>query len=386
MNTQELESRFESLYNRRPTGGFSAPGRVNLIGEHTDYNGGFVLPIAIERRTVALYAPRTDGLVNFSSIQADGGTITVSLDQTISPMESPKWANYPKGVLAALREKGLRLSGADLLMDSNVPLGGGLSSSASLEVATACALLETAGLSGKLSQGELAAVCQKAENVYAGAPCGIMDQSIAVMGQAGKALLLDCRNGQTRHIPFDDPDVVLLVADTQVKHSIGDGGYPARRSQCYSAAAKLGLATLRDATMAQVDLKFQDGTLTKLEFARARHIVTEIARTLSAVDALQARDYPKFGKLMYGSHASMRDDFEISCQELDLIVATAEKCEGVFGARLTGGGFGGCAIALVQKKYANDTTQAIVHAFEKQFGRKCPIFTTRAADGARPLK
>jgi galactokinase len=385
MDIQELMSRFESLYGHPAVGACSAPGRVNLIGEHTDYNGGFVLPIAIERRTVALYSPREDDVVNFSSLQAGEYGLSVHLGQTIVPMEMPKWANYCKGVLAALREKGLKLRGANLLMDSDVPLGGGLSSSASLEVATAWALLDVAGLQGVLSDGELAALCQKAENVYAGAPCGIMDQSIAVMGQAGQALLLDCRSGQTRHIPFSDPNLVLLVADTQVKHSIGDGGYPARRKQCHDAAAKLGVAMLRDATMPDLELRHQDGTLTAKEFARARHVVGEIARTLSAVEALGAADYQEFGRLMLASHASLRDDFEVSCEELDAIVDAAGGCDGVFGARMTGGGFGGCAIVLVQADYAREAEQTIIRAFERQFGRPCPVFQTRAADGAGPM-
>ena len=382
MKIDELAKAFESLYKRKPAGAASAPGRVNLIGEHTDYNGGFVLPMAIERRTVALFAARDDSLVNFSSVQAGPYALSVHLDGPIVPAEMPPWANYTKGVIAAMREKGLKLRGADMLLASDVPLGGGLSSSASLEVATAVAMLEVAGLTGTVADRDLALLCQKAENVYAGAPCGIMDQSIAVMGRAGQALLLDCRDGATRHIPFNDPSLVLLVADTQVKHTIGDGGYPARRVQCQEAAVALGVALLREATLAQVEQAQAAGKLHGKQYVRARHVVTEIARTVEAVAVLEKGDYAAFGRLMYGSHASLRDDFEVSCPELDTIVEAAAKCEGVFGARMTGGGFGGCAIVLVRADRAADAEAAIVKAFESAFGRACPVFATRAADGA----
>jgi galactokinase len=395
---------------------------VNLIGEHTDYNDGFVLPIAIERQIVALYAPRAGAKIRLASTFKDGGApksswgcpdrpdlaghpqapIRVGTDLGVPPWTEgisepaeidlgrpiepgqPHWANYPKGVAAGLVARGLVLSGADVLFDSTVPLGAGLSSSAALEVSTALALMEASGLSGAVAGHELALLCQKAEHTFANAPCGIMDQSISILGRAGRALLLDCRDGNTRHIPFDDPNMVLLVADTQVKHAISDGGYAARRNSCESAAAKLGVKALRDA-----DDKLVAGFADKFadkELVRARHVTTEIARTVEAARDLEAGDYHKFGKLMYASHDSMRDDYEISCAELDEIVEQARRCPGVYGARMTGGGFGGCAIVLAEAARAAEIAEAIQKGFAAKFGRACPIFATRAAAGAGKME
>ena len=376
----ELKEAFEAAYGRAPAGVVRAPGRVNLIGEHTDYNDGFVLPIAIERHTLGGWAPREDGRVRFRSAQADGEAV-IDLDGEIAPGE-PKWANYATGVAAGLTARGVALVGCDVLFVSDVPIGGGLSSSASLEVAAAKALLAAAGTLDAIADRELALVCQKAEHDFAGAPCGIMDQSIAILGRAGRALLLDCRSGETRQIPFDDPSVVLLVADTQVKHEISDGGYAARRSQCESAAATLGLKALRDTDAARIEAAGADGTLAGKELMRARHVVGEIARTLEAVEALQAGDYARFGERMYGSHAALRDDYEVSCEELDAIVELARAADGVYGARMTGGGFGGCAIVLAAADRAGQIEQAVTSGFAERFGRPCPIFATRAAAGA----
>ena len=380
INTDELKGAFHSEYGRAPAGLVAAPGRVNLIGEHTDYNDGFVLPIAIERRTIAAWAPRDDRTVRFRSRQSDGEA-AFDLGGEIAPGE-PKWANYCTGVAAGLKAAGVALVGCDVFCVSDVPLGGGLSSSASLEVATAKALLAAAGALDAVDGRELALICQQAEHTFAGAPCGIMDPSIAILGRPGRALLLDCRSGQTRQIPFDDPDVVLLVADTQVKHEISDGGYAARRSQCEAAAAKLGVAALRDADAARIDAAGADGTLAGKELMRARHVVGEIARAQEAVAALEAGDYARFGELMYGSHAALRDDYEVSCDELDAIVELARRCEGVYGARMTGGGFGGCAIVLAAADKAGDIARAVASGFESRFARRCPVFATRAAAGA----
>ena len=393
MEIQELRKRFETVFGHPSAGAVRAPGRVNLIGEHTDYNDGFVLPIAIDRQIVALYAPQPGTKIRLASTfkdQADGlhdldlaESAEIDLGSPIEPGQ-PHWANYPKGVAAGLVARGLKLSGADVLFDSTVPLGAGLSSSAALEVSTALALMEVSGLSGAVAGHELALLCQKAEHTFANAPCGIMDQSISILGRAGRALLLDCRDGKTRHIPFDDPNMVLLVADTQVKHAISDGGYAARRKSCESAAAKLGIKALRDA-----DDKLVAANARKLvdkELERARHVTTEIARTVEAARDLEAGDYHKFGKLMYASHDSMRDDYEISCAELDEIVEQARRCPGVYGARMTGGGFGGCAIVLAEAMRAEEIAGAIQQGFAAKFGRICPIFATRAAAGAGKLE
>jgi galactokinase len=382
MELQALRKEFEARFARAPAAAVQAPGRVNLIGEHTDYNDGYVLPIAIERRTVALVAPREDREIHFSSMQADQDA-AIDLDKLIAPGR-PAWANYCKGVAAGLFLRGTKLVGADLLFDSDVPLGGGLSSSASLEVATAYALLAACG--GAVDDAELATLCQKAEHEFADAPCGIMDQSVAIMARAGRALLLDCRSRETRHIPFDDPGVVLLVVDTEVKHDIAEGRYAERRRQCEEAAEILSLPALRDADMdtiiaAEADSRLLAGDVLK----RARHVVSENERTLRAVEALEAGDYRRFGKLMQASHASLRDDYEVSCEELDAVVELAGGCEGVYGARMTGGGFGGCAIVLADAGRGEAVAQRVGEGFRRRFGHRCPIFATHAAAGAGPI-
>lgn len=373
----DLKERFEEQYDRPAAGVVQAPGRVNLIGEHTDYNDGFVLPIAIERRTLAAYAPREDRTVRVASRQAPGEDASFGLDGTIEKGE-PRWANYPRGVAAGLVARGAKLVGLDILFDSDVPIGGGLSSSASLEVAAALAMLSADD--NRVEDYELALLCQKAEHEYAGTPCGVMDQSIAIMARPGRALLLDCRDGTTKQVRFDDPDVVILVADTKVKHDLTDGGYAARREQCYAAAEKLGVKMLRDADEAVVSASADK--LSEKELMRARHVVGEIARTLEAADALEAGDYTKFGELMYGSHASLRDDYEVSCAELDEIVELARPLEGAYGARMTGGGFGGCDIILARADRAGAIGRAVDEGYEAKFGHPCVIFATRAASGA----
>lgn len=375
-----MKEQFVSTYGSQPSIFVRSPGRVNLIGEHTDYNDGFVLPIAIERQITAAAAPRNDREVRFASVQTNT-QVDLNLDDAIHPGE-PTWANYCRGVAAGLIEAGLELTGADILFSSDLPLGGGLSSSAALEVATALCLLAAAGKPDALSHRDLALLCQKAEHEFAGAPCGIMDQSIVAMGQAGRALLLDCRDGATRYIPFDDPGLVVLVADTKVKHDIADGGYAARRDQCYAAANKLGIKSLRDADATAIAAAEQQGTLSDKQLMRARHVVGEIDRTLKAVEALQAGNYGRFGELMYASHESLRSDYEVSCDELDAVVALARECEGVYGARMTGGGFGGCAIILADTDRANAISQTVTEGFTERFGHACPIFATRAAAGA----
>ncbi len=384
VDLQALQRDFASLYGRPADGAVRAPGRVNLIGEHTDYNDGFVLPIAIERQTVAAWGRRSDQTIQFASEQAESRIVPVDLSAPIAAGE-PAWANYCRGVGAGLLAAGVELVGTDVLFDSDVPVGGGLSSSAALEVATALALLEAAGRRDAVAPADLARLCQEAEHDFAGAPCGIMDQSIAVMGRLGRAMLLDCRSQQVRHVPFDDPGVVLLVADTQVKHAISDGGYALRRQQCYDAAVALGVRALRDADLAAVQAALAAGKLDARQFKRARHVVGEIARTLQAAEALGEGDYKQFGRLMTASHVSLRDDYEVSCEELDAIVDAAVPIPGVHGARMTGGGFGGCAIILAHVSQADRITGIVQEAFARRFGRRCPIFATSAAAGAGPL-
>ncbi|HNX27321.1 MAG TPA: galactokinase [Phycisphaerae bacterium] len=384
MEIGELKSEFGKTFGCRPTGIAAAPGRVNLIGEHTDYNGGFVLPIAIELRTAAAWSPRDDGRIVFRSMQQQA-VCEIDLCGELSPGE-PRWANYPKGVLAGLMRQGIEPEGCNVLFTSSVPIGSGLSSSASLEVAAALVLMAAAEKRGEIGGIALAELCRQAEHEYAGTPCGIMDQAISVLGRKDRALLLDCRDFSTKLIPFENTDVTLLVCDTQVKHSLNDGGYAARRKCCEETAAILDVNTLRDATMPMLEDAFDAGRISETQFCRARHAVTEIARTVDAVKALQADDIKRFGRLMYGSHESLRDDYEVSCEELDIIVELAGGCDGVFGARMTGGGFGGCAIVLAEASRADAVTKCIQDGFEKKFARRCPIFATRAADGANYLE
>jgi len=380
MDIDRLKRRFEQAYGRAPALVVRAPGRVNLIGEHTDYNDGFVLPIAIERQVAGCVAPRPDKIVNFASCQADR-TASVDLGGPITPGE-PDWANYCLGVAAGLVDCGVELSGADVLFDSDIAIGAGLSSSAALEVCTAMALLAASGDLHAVPDRQLALLCQRAENEFAGAPCGIMDQSISVMARAGQALLLDCRSGETEQVPFDDPNTVLLVVDTRVRHEIGGGEYGKRRRRCADAAGKLGLTALRDADRRMIDEAAASGVLEAIETRRARHVVSEIERTLQAVEALKKGEYRHFGELMYASHDSLRNDFEVSCDELDEVVAQASRCDGVYGARMTGGGFGGSAIVLVDSRLAEGVSREIAAGFESRFGRGCGIFATRAAAGA----
>ena len=373
----EVKNRFSQMFGHQPAGIVSAPGRVNLIGEHTDYNDGYVLPIAIGLRTLAAWSPREDGRVCFASMQKPGEEIEIDLCEDIT-IGNPSWSNYPKGVTAGLLEINAPLVGCNILFNSDVPVGSGLSSSASLEIATGLTLLTAANMT--IDKYQLALICQKAEHEYAGTPCGIMDQAISVLGQRNHALLLDCRNGQTTQVPFNDPNVQLLVCDTQVKHELSDGGYAARRDQCYQAAEILGVDMLRDAT--EEMLAQSRDSLTDKQFMRARHVIGEIARTTSAVEALKNNDLNQFGKLMYLSHNSLRDDYEVSCDELDFIVDCAAKSQGVLGARMTGGGFGGCAIVLVDNLNAAEVTRQIESKFKNEFGYDCAIFATQADQGA----
>jgi galactokinase len=378
MEIQQLRSKFESRFKRSPEAAFRAPGRVNLIGEHTDYNDGFVLPIAINRETTALMSTRDDRAVRIVSTAEEKGE-EFDLDGQLEPGDT-QWINYCKGVAAGLLEKDIAIRGADILLDSTVPIGGGLSSSASLEVATALALMHNADKS--VEGMELALLCQKAEHEFAGMPCGIMDQSICILGKKGSALLLDCLSGETKLIPFCNPDLVLLVCNTNVKHSLADGEYAKRRSKCFEAAEKLGVKSLRDTGVEMVEKAGQDETLSGDHLKRARHVAGEIDRTLKAVDALESGNYERFGELMYGSHNSLRDDYEVSCEELDSIVEIASGCGGVYGARMTGGGFGGCAIVLTKAASADAVSETISGKYKERFGMDCTIFSTVAAHGA----
>ena len=372
----------------QPDGVWSAPGRVNVIGEHTDYNGGLCLPIALPHRTYVALRRRDDDVVRLASAQEDGDVVTLDLAD-VAPGTVTGWTAYAAGVAWALRQAGHRVTGFDAVVDSCVPYGAGLSSSAALECAVAVALDEVHGLGlGATDEGRaaLAEACIRAENDIAGAATGGMDQSAALRCRPGHALLLDTRDGSTRHIPFDvaQHGLALLVIDTKAAHQLADGQYASRRATCEAAAAHLGVATLREVT----DL---DGALARLEGLgdagevdvarrRVRHVVTEIARVELVDDLLAADRVEEVGAVLTAAHASLRDDYEVSCRELDVAVDAAVTA-GALGARMVGGGFGGSALALVRAEDVDRVAAAVAAAFAAQ-DLAAPAFLVATPEGS----
>ena len=382
VNTGELTATFHQVFGQvSPRLLVRAPGRVNLIGEHVDYNDGFVLPIAMSQALYVLAAPADDGLIG-AHTTALGQSIFFTADQPGVPGE-PAWGNYVRGVAEMLHRRGINLRPARLLIHSDVPVGGGVSSSAALEVGVALALLKLADAA--VEPVPLALLARQAEHEYARSPCGIMDQFICVLGRRDHALLLDCRSQEYRHLPFDFDDCVLVVMNTQVRHSIGGGEYPVRQGQCREGLSALqavhpGIKALRDVTMDQ--LEAARDRMEPVAFRRCRHVVSEIERTIQAADALTGRDAEVFGQLMTASHASLRDDYEVSCPELDALVDIAVSTTGCYGARMTGGGFGGCAIALVRTSAEAALREAIRQDYDTRFERPAIVYATAASDGA----
>ena len=387
---------FSARFGATPSWMAAAPGRVNLIGDHTDYTGGFALPMAIDRYTVIAGGPAAPGApaagrdrprLRFHSAAVDA-TAEVPLDELLragepspSPSPSPSWANYVRGVVAGFQGRGLRPPGLDALAVSDVPLGGGLSSSASLEVATATLLEAAIGVS--LDPLDKARLCRQAENDFAHVPCGLMDQLTAVLGDESGPLLVDFESEQSRPVPIADPAVSVLVCNSNVRHALGDGEYARRRADCEEAARRMGLPTLRGATPAAVEAARDK--LGPVVYRRAHHVVTENARTVAAAGALAASDVGRVGALMYESHQSLRDDFEVSCPELDSLVEIAREIgagDGVYGARMTGGGFGGCAVMLVRGDRVAMITDALAREYRRRQGRVVTSFVSRPARGA----
>ena len=369
-----LERNFEELFGRKPEVISEAPGRVNLIGEHIDYSEGFVLPFAIADRTYAAIASRPDGLVRIASHQRREKIFSIDIND-VKPGSKGDWEKYVLGVLWSLRIT----SGVDIFIDGNVPAGAGLSSSAALECSVAVGLNCLFNLN--LSLEDLARATQKAENDYVGVPCGIMDQSVSLMGQAGAALLLDCRDLSTETIPFSvaDAGLELLIIDTQAHHALVDGGYAERRAACESVAAKLNIPSMRHLTLEV--LESHRSEISDIEFIRARHAVTEIARVLEAVKALRASEFVVLGKLITASHESLRDDYAVSCPELDVAVEASLNA-GALGSRMVGGGFGGSAIALIKAESVAKTRDAVIAAFESRGFKKPRFFTSLPSAGA----
>ena len=381
-----VAAEFQKIYARPPRWIVAAPGRVNLIGEHTDYNDGFVLPMAIERYTV-IAADRPSRETNQIRLHSTLGDKSATMDLTkpLKPFPKGAWANYPAGVIAGFLAHGLNPGGFDALIHSTVPLGGGLSSSAALEVATATLLEIITGK--KLDPVEKALICQKAEHDFAGMPCGIMDQFISVMGRENRILLLDCRSRKPELVPMTDPSVAVLIINTNVKHELTGSEYPTRRKQCETAAKILGVPSLREATADA--LERVQGKIDKVVFRRARHVIGEIERTVHAAEGVRASNWPTVGQLMYASHRSLRDDYEVSCKELDAVVEIAESIGvkgGVYGCRMTGAGFGGCAIALVRTDAVEAISKRIAADYKKKTGIDATIFSSRPAAGATIIK
>ncbi|MFE6052885.1 galactokinase [Kitasatospora sp. NPDC056446] len=372
---------FAGLYGRPAEGEWAAPGRVNLIGEHTDYNLGYVLPIAIPQTVRAQAARRDDGLLRLWSAQGRGPVTELRLAD-LAPGAVPGWSAYPAGVVWALREAGHRIGGADIRLDSDVPGGAGLSSSAALECVVATAYDDLYGLG--LSGTELALLAQRAENAFVGVPCGIMDQMASMCCRPGAALFLDSRDVTMRQVPVDlaAAGLALLVLDTRVKHDLGDGAYAALRAGCERAAALLGLPALRS-----LDPAGLAGALSELPpelGPLVRHVVTENARVEAAVAHLDAGDPAAIGPILTAGHASLRDDYRVSCPETDLAVEAAVAA-GAHGARMTGGGFGGSVIALVDAAGAEHVAAAVTAAFRAAGYREPRTLTAVPADGARRL-
>ncbi len=380
---QEATAALQSTFGKSPTVTVAAPGRVNLIGEHIDYCDGFVLPFALAQCIVIAAAPNGTNTVRLASSQGDE-IVEIDISGDI-PESDPKWANYPRGVMQYFREEsGCTLEGFDAYITSNVPSGGGLSSSAAFELATAT-LLE--GLTGKkLDTRTKALLCQKAEHNYAHCPCGIMDQFASAFGEKDRLVLIDCQSGEPTLVPFENPDLTVIVANTCVSHELSDGAYASRRKATEDGLAIIGKSSWRDASLSDVDAAREQ--MGDTIHRRCRHVVGEIQRTIDAVEALKANDFEKLGALMNASHASLRDDFEVSCEELDIMVNIAQslgKENGVIGSRMTGGGFGGSTVTLCESSQADH----IIATLEKQYKEKTnitpEIFTSRPSQGARIL-
>ena len=358
---------------------YRAPGRVNLIGEHTDYNDGFVMPAAIDLCTWVAIEPRDDRKLHIHSEDLSDNVV-FDLDES-NPRARGHWSDYVRGVAVTLERAGYRLRGADLAIRSDLPIGAGLSSSAALEVATGYAMLETAGI--EIDRIGLAKLCQRAENEFVGMRCGIMDQFSSCCGQAGTALMLDCRSLEYRLLPLPE-DVRLVICNTMVKHELGSSEYNTRRAECEAGVKHFAnllpdIQALRDVTVN--DLERCGHNLNEVTYKRCRHVVTENARVMEATAALERGDLYAFGDLMAQSHRSLRDDYEVSCAELDAMVDLATKIEGVFGTRMTGGGFGGCTINLVKVDSVAEFKRAVALGYEHATGLAPEIFACSTADG-----
>ncbi len=370
----EIIRAFRDRFGQGPSLVARAPGRVNLIGEHTDYNDGFVLPMAIDRAAWIALSPWDKPMIEVESLLFHK-SIRFSTEDFSSKQKG--WGAYIQGAAWAAREHGLTLRGFRAVFTGDVPLGSGLSSSAALEVAVVKAIDRLAG--GETPDGDLARIAQRAENEWAGVQCGIMDQLISAAGEKGHALLIDCRSLQASPAPLPDGYTVVIM-DTATPRSLAGSAYNQRRRECEGAAKLLGVETLRDVDEAALEKK--KSSLPNPLLRRARHVVTENARTLRAAEAMNRSDAERLGALMNESHDSLRDDYEVSCPELDVMVEIARKTEGCHGGRMTGAGFGGCAVALLEKEKTADFISAVSRLYRDQTGKKPSLFASEASQGA----
>jgi len=371
-----LKARFIDKHGLAPRI-FRAPGRVNLIGEHTDYNDGFVLPAAIDMATYVAASPREDRIVAAASVNFEG-IVSVDLDDR-DALPRTDWGKYIQGVAFVLETRGNRLLGADLLIASDIPFGAGLSSSAALEISVGFAL---ASICGNTIDGmELAKIGQAAEHEYGGVMSGIMDQFVSVHGQEGRALFLDCRSLDWSAIPL--PDIAFVVCHTKTRHNLADGEYNKRRTECENAAAMLGKTSLRDVSVD--DLEKMESQMSEPLKKRARHVVTENARVLSAVAAINSCDLRRLGELINASHESLRYDFEVSCPELDTMVEIARRQPGVLGARMMGGGFGGCTINLMLPNTRGEFMSKVSRAYRAETSIEPELYDVRIAAGVEEV-
>ena len=375
-----VTKRFREVYGTSPRGIFRAPGRVNLIGEHTDYNDGFVLPAAIDFYSYAAIGERVDRTLSVYSEQFYE-TIEFTPEQLAGPPRK-HWSDYVRGVTAVLQQEGYPLKGANLVIDGQVPIGAGLSSSAAIEVATTYALCSLGTITIPLL--EVARLCQRAENTYTGARCGIMDQFVSCFGRQDHALMLDCRSLEATYLQLP-PNVRLVICNTMVRHELATGEYNERRASCERVVETIAkfrpeVRALRDLTLE--DLEHYQNQISSVDFRRCRHVITENDRVKDAKAALESADLARFGELMYLSHESLDRDYEVTCRELNIMVKLAREFEGVHGARMTGGGFGGCTITLVESKVVPEFQATVAREYETLTGLSPQIFACAAAAGA----
>lgn len=362
-----------------------APGRVNLIGEHTDYNDGFVFPMALDFRILLAARKRLDNIVKIYSGDFDQ-MVDFSINQPIRYDQDKRWSNYPRGVLAMLQEAGVTLCGMEIVFLGDIPQGSGLSSSAALEVATAVAAQKLLGFA--IAKPELAKLCQRAENKFVGMNCGIMDQFISMMGEQDQALFLDCRTLEYRHIPLELGDNRILICQSGVKHTLVDSEYNKRRQECEQGVKILTktnpeIKALRDATLGQ--LEANRAAMDPVVYRRCKHVITEDDRVLESMAVLKRGDLKTFGQLMNDSHDSLRDDYEVSCPEIDILVDLARQVKGVLGSRITGGGFGGCTVSLVAASAVEEFKEHIIKNYQAKTGITPQIYISKAANGAQIL-